>query len=418
MKGMKRILIKQMRNEWRDNLWLVLALSIVLIAIWILSLVLWGEIEGIVEPLGFDSEDVYTLKVESLPGESPEYVDYGEERIAMEKEDRLALMRQIRQSPNVEAAAWSQNFIPYDLSYWGSAIYLIDEEKDSIGYMGNFRRGSPDIARVLNLKSHSGKTPQQLAGILSKGELLVSTTYRNENTRSPEEMLGRNVIDGGDSLSRYRVADIIDNVRRSDYEIPWGGVVVIPIDDDDPGDVWDIIFRVKPGKGAAFAEEFDNTPAMQQHRNLYLSRLTKLTDRRNKTLGEADSTVRSSVGIMLVFLVVILLGLLGTFWFRVQQRVSEIAIRKVCGASRGDVFRRILSEGLILLVMAVVVAFAVAVPLVKYGKIEALAWHTLTPLFVAGAVATVIVAIGIILSVGYPAWRAMRIEPAVAVKEE
>lgn len=417
MKVMKRILIKQMRNEWRDNLWLVLALTIVLIAIWILSLVLWREIQGVVEPLGFDSEDVFTLKVESLPPESPEYVDYGDERDALEREDRLALMRQIRQSPNVEAAAWSNNFIPYDLSFWGNSIFITGGN-DTIGYSGNFRRGSPDIARVLKLKSHSGKTPQQLADILSKGEVLVGTSYGDVNSRTPEEMLGKTVNESGDSVNRYRVADIIDNVRRSDYEIPWGGVIVIPIDDENPGGVSGIIFRVKPGKGEAFAEELDNSPAMQQHRNLYLSSLTKLTDMRDAVLGEADSTVRASVGVMLVFLVVILLGLLGTFWFRVQQRVSEIAIRKVCGASRGDVFRRVLSEGLTLLLTALVLASAVAVPLVNSGKIEALAWPSLTPLFVAGAVATAIVAAGITLSIAYPAWRAMRIEPAVAVKEE
>lgn len=415
---MKRILIKQMRNEWRDNLWLVLSLTIVLIAIWMLSLMLWGEIEGIVEPLGFDPEDVYTLKVESLPSESPEYVDYGEERESMEREDRLALMRQIRQSAHVEAAAWSNNSTPYNLSFWGSTLLLAEGGNDSIGYLANFRRASPDIARVLRFRSHSGKTPEQLSAILAKGELLISNVYNGDKTLMPEDVSGKSVKIYGDSTKRYRVADVIDNVRRSDYEIPWGGTVVIPIDDDNLSDAWEIIFRVKPGHGMAFAEELDNTPAMQQHRNFYLSSLTKLTDRRDTLLREADSTVRSSVGVMLIFLMVILLGLLGTFWFRVQQRVQEIAIRKVFGASMKDVFRRVLSEGLLLLLMASIVSLAIAIPLVKYGKIETLAWNDMTPLFVAGAVAVIIVASGIVLSIGYPAWRAMRIEPAIAIKEE
>ena len=47
----------------------------------------------------------------------------------------------------------------------------------------------------------------------------------------------------------------------------------------------------------------------------------------------------------------IFLGLLGTFWFRTQQRRSEIALHKVHGASDMSIFTRLISEGL---------AFAVA----------------------------------------------------------
>ena len=61
---------------------------------------------------------------------------------------------------------------------------------------------------------------------------------------------------------------------------------------------------------------------MQQHRNLYLSNLTKLTDQRDSNQEGSESTARAFIGMMLLILIVILLGLLGTFWFRVQQRGS------------------------------------------------------------------------------------------------
>ena len=415
---MKRKLLKQMRNEWRENLWLVMALTIVCLSVWSLFLILWGEIEGVMEPLGFEAKDVYTLKLEMVPEDSPEYNDYGEEKDAMEREDRVSLMRQIRGNVNVEAAAWSSNFIPYDFSYWGASLNLADGEVDSIGYSANIRRASPDIAKVLRLRSHSGKSPEQLAEMLSSGDVLVANSYGDEKSLSPESLLGRVVILSYDSLNPYRVGDVIDNVRRSDYEMTWGGMAVIPVDDENPGQMWDIILRLKPGKGAAFAEELDNTPAMQQHRNFYFSNLKRLEDLRDARLREPDANVKTSVGLMIVFLAVILLGLLGTFWFRVQQRVGEIAIRKVCGASKGAVFTRIISEGILLLVCAGLISIAVVFFTVRYGSIGYMEFETPAPIILSGIVTILLVGSGVVLSIGYPAWRAMRIEPAIAVKSE
>lgn len=47
----------------------------------------------------------------------------------------------------------------------------------------------------------------------------------------------------------------------------------------------------------------------------------------------------------------IFLGLLGTFWFRTQQRRSEIALHKAHGASDMSIFVRLISEGLLLLLL-------------------------------------------------------------------
>lgn len=416
---MKRILLKQMRNEWRENLWLVVALAIVSLAIWVLALQTWREIGAVTLPLGFDPEDVYTLKVEYLPGESPEYTDYGDDHEAMEREDRLELMRHIRASANVEAAAWSNNSIPYNFSFYGNNLYFADNLSDTVFYNANFRNASPDIVKVLRLESRTGKTGAQLTEALSRGEILISNSYNDEYSVRPEEMLGQSVREYSDSVRRYRVADIIEHIRRSDYESPWGGTVLKPVDDDNPGDVWDIVLRVKPGKGEDFIREFDSTPAMQQHRNLYLSQLTRLTDKRSAVLKSQNASVRSAVGLMLVFLVVILLGLLGTFWFRVQQRVQEIAIRKVCGATSADVFRRILGEGMLLLTAASVIAGLVFWLVFRFANLESLnVFGKVHEVIVAELLTFLLVAAGMMFSLWWPAGRAMAIEPALAIKDE
>lgn len=61
---MKRKLLKQMRNEWRDNVWLVIELAVVFIAIWGLSTVLWVMTKGAFTPLGVDPENVISLSTD------------------------------------------------------------------------------------------------------------------------------------------------------------------------------------------------------------------------------------------------------------------------------------------------------------------------------------------------------------------
>lgn len=415
---MKRELFKQMRNSWRDNFLLVLALTIVLVAVWVISVQLWGQIGGLFQSRGFDPEDVYVIGLENISPESPDFIDYGEEATAMKTDDRKSIIRQIRSSSNVEYAAWSNNAVSYNMSWWGNMIYL-DDGVDSIGYSGNFRYASPDMALVMRYVSHSGKSPEELANMLRKGELLVSNRY-GEGIRSlgPEDMVGRRVYEHGDTTKKYRVADEIDFVKRTDYEIPFSGTVIVPVDDENPTNVSNIAIRVKPGAGRAFLDEYDRTPAMQRHRNLYVANLSKLTDMADTAHKEVSLEARMLVGVMLVFLLIILLGLLGIFWFRVQQRVQEIAIRKVCGASKTDIFRRILGEGMILLAFAFVLGCGIMWSAVKFGYIKGIAGVSTEVIVYTGLAALVLVAVGITLSLIWPASRAMRIEPAIAIKDE
>ena len=113
--------------------------------------------------------------------------------------------------------------------------------------------------------------------------------------------------------------------------------------------------------------------------------------------------------------------MLGTFWFRVQQRVQEIAIRKVCGATRKAVFGRIIGEGMILLAFATLLTGVIFWVVFKFANLESLNVFSTqeTDVIVKCEIATmVIVCIGIILSLWWPAGKAMKIEPAIAIKDE
>jgi len=412
---MKRVLLKQIRNEWRENIWIVVALSVVTMAIWIILTVIYAVTQGLFRERGFNPDDVYTMRVKFIKKDSPEYVETGDTTGASYYDDRIALLQRLRKHPDVEAVALSEGAVPYNYNYRGNIIQRFDVT-DSVYYMGNFRYGSPDIVKVLKFKSLTGLDENRLAEMLMRGEILISDNEDYESyDRDPMKFKGERVIVGGDSSVMYKVGDVIANVRRNDYELSRGGSVIMPMDENKD---WssDIAVRVKQGRGDSFKESFRKDITLQRQRNVYFTDLRSLMDIREGNQHSIDTQIRMMTVVMGFLLMTVFLELLGTFWFRIHQRVSEIAIRKVCGATRGDIFRRILTEGMILFGFAVVIASACVWPFCHYaGDMLGLEWDVV---LIIECIAIVIVALSIVLSVLYPGRKAMEIEPAVAIKDE
>ena len=141
---------------------------------------------------------------------------------------------------------------------------------------------------------------------------------------------------------------------------------------------------------------------------------------RDRVHLDINQAIRNFVICSLFIMLVIFLGFLGTFWFRTQQRVSEIAIRKVNGATNGDIYARFFSEGLIMLAMAAVISVPLAFWLFREESLRAtLSLLELDNTMLAGgAIATILVlGITIVCSIYAPARRATRIDPAAALKD-
>ena len=116
----------------------------------------------------------------------------------------------------------------------------------------------------------------------------------------------------------------------------------------------------------------------------------------------------------------IFLGLFGTFWFRTQQRVNEIAIRKAMGATNWEICRRLLSEGLLLLLVITPFAFGIDCLLAyfemnQYYDGGYFGWDRVA---ICAAGAAALVALMIIAGVWFPASRAEKVDPAIALKDE
>lgn len=431
---MKRKLLRQIMNEWRSNLWLAVELMIVSVAVWYLvnNYVLLYRIQHL--PNGYDMSSTVSMMYKRIPG-----VDMPADSAARADMDINAinnLINNIKSRPGVEAVTVGYNIVPYNYNFSGQSIF--DAEKpDKRVTSGNMRQGTPEIARVMNLKPLAGaETVEDLEEILSRGELLISRScgrayadlaeddYFGDGLEGAKTLLGKRVLLFGRT---YTIGAIVEDMRRGEFEPAGSGSIIYPIKNNGRGraDYNEMVVRVKPGMENALIEDFKaNSTKFYRNNLLYVVECKPVEQVRKAHQLENTIEMRNFAIIITFLLVTIFLGLLGTFWFRTTQRVSEIAVRMSTGARSSDIFRRLIGEGMLLLLIGTIPAMVIDWLLASKLNDN---WEALDSLFAGGGLGQLALCIGIsfvlmalmvIAGIAIPARKAMKIDPATALHAE
>lgn len=118
----------------------------------------------------------------------------------------------------------------------------------------------------------------------------------------------------------------------------------------------------------------------------------------------------------LLSLALAVIGVYGVMAYLVLQRTTEIGVRMALGARSGDVLRMVLGQSLRLALAGVVVGVCLALALTRLVANLLFDVSPDDPLTYT-AVATVLAATAL-LAAGIPAWRASRIDPVLALREQ
>jgi predicted permease len=120
-------------------------------------------------------------------------------------------------------------------------------------------------------------------------------------------------------------------------------------------------------------------------------------------------SVLSGLGLLLAAI-----GLYSVMAYSVAQRVGEIGIRVTLGAQPRDIMRLVIRQGIVFAVAGLVVGSLVAAVLARVMAAMLVGVGPADPLVYAGAALfTVLVTLA---SAAIPAWRALRVDPAVALR--
>lgn len=411
---MNRKLFTQIRNEWKSNLWLAIELLIVSVVIWYISDFMYVKFDYYMKPRGFDIENCYLLMVSELTEKAP---DYKEVSWSQSMADKQELLDRLSRRPEIEAAALSNNSRPYTGSNSGISLHL--DTMHTQGYVIR-RYVTPDFVKVFRYQGMNGETPGQLAEIIDRGELIPSDNTFNHYGVPVTDLIGREAYIDYDTLSPKRIGASLLRVRYNDWA-DWGmdQTVVLKMPNLDYGNEW--VVRVKENMDHNFAENLmKDADGELRVGNYYVSDVQSMADLRTNFQKMSTDQIRNYMTGMGFLLLNVFLGLLGTFWFRTQQRVKEIAIRKVTGATRRSVFGRLIGEGVLILSVVTLPALAVDFILAKYGYNTwyagtFLAWDRM---LICAGVSYLLILLMIVAGISIPANRAMKTEPALALHDE
>jgi len=184
--------------------------------------------------------------------------------------------------------------------------------------------------------------------------------------------------------------------------------------DDNPGFVGSMQIRAT-GDATAIGAEIRR--ALQQlEPRLPVDRATTIAKLAAATLRQERLIARLTTVVGILALALASLGLYGLMAYAVKQRTAELGVRFALGAPRGRVLWMVFRESLLL----VVVGLVIGVPLVMAAA------RLIGPMLFEVSPNdpdVVAVAIAVLIAVGawsgyLPAWRASRIDPLVALREE
>ena len=120
------------------------------------------------------------------------------------------------------------------------------------------------------------------------------------------------------------------------------------------------------------------------------------------------------LGLLAVSLAVV--GLYGVVSYAVGQRTHEIGVRMALGAARRDIARMVLGNGAGPVASGIVVGFGLALLATRFIAGLLFGVSARDPMTFVSVV-PILAAVSIV-ACGIPAWRASRVEPAIALRDE
>lgn len=209
------------------------------------------------------------------------------------------------------------------------------------------------------------------------------------------------------------IVGIVTDVKHESLEHEAGSEFYVPfLQDIQPS--MNLITKTRPGNssvGAALREtirHFDRTQ--------YIPKIEPLND----WVNEAIAPRRFNTALLVIFAIVALIlasiGVYGVLSYSVSQRTHEIGVRMALGAQLGNVFKLIVGEGMLLVLIGEAVGLAAALASTRLMSRLLFGVSATDPLTFAG----VAVLLGTIAFVAclLPARRATRVDPLVALRYE
>lgn len=408
-------------SERKINVWILFELVLVFCILWFCVDYIYFFTKRYLEPTGYNVEHVYNINM-GIKEEGHVLINNGTDA----QKDSLVnivwtIVDRIKKYPDIEYISLSSAAVPYSGSFMSNKASL-DTMVDYI----QFKSVSPDYFNVFKINLQQG----QVENWNNTDNIVISGNKDNQFLKHDTKQIKSLVT--GDNENK-QVIGVAASSKRSEFD-EHNPIVYTLLSTNDRETVYfdgiEICVRVKAEADKNFIERF--TKDMQEQIAMdpyFLSSVTSISDLRKEFMkwNKYDNNFKSIFSISSFLFINIFLAVVGTFWFRIQTRRNEIGLRVAVGSTRMNIKALFILETLFLLLLASLIATPICinialadilrdigVPSIDRGEEPIqISQYVINYLFTAFILITISIS-----AVLYPSWRASRIQPAEALRDE
>jgi len=381
-------------NRKRVNALLVAEIFLAFVVLFVVGSLLVYRWQNYRAPLGFAYEQVWAVDLD--PGVQPKVARYATQQ---------QIIQRIKSLPGVRAVTRSSSNTPFTDSHNSSTIERPGEKIfRPASNMYNLDDAAGD---VLSLPIEEGRWFDRR----DEGAPVVVISHDLKEMLFPNETaVGKLVVSNG----KKRIVGVTASYRADgDFADPKQAIFLRNgLQDTTFKHLETLLVRVQPSAGAALEKQISSD--IRAIGPSWSSNITSLAEVREKQMKEVLMPLVALI-ITCVFLIVnVALGLFGVLWQTINQRRSEIGLRRAIGASAGGISGQIVGEILVVATFGLGLGLLVAVQFPLLGVLGVRVGVYGTAMGLAAGLVYVLTVVCAL----YPSRLAAGIRPAVALREE
>jgi putative ABC transport system permease protein len=329
------------------------------------------------------------------------------------------LLRQVRNVPGVESAG-AINHLPLAGDLWGWNFTIDGRPQPRPGEepMAVYRVAMPGYFEAMRLPLLRGRAIAASDDAGAPGVVVINQRAANQYWPGEDPIGKRLVMESG----TYTIIGVSANAKQEDWaENPQPEIYLAALQNRDFLGGADshiayitLVMRTA-GNPAGMASAVKQT-VWSMDRNLPISQVLTM----DRAVADATAEPRFLALLLGVFaavaLVLAAVGIYGVMSYAISRRTHEIGIRISLGATRADVLRMVLMQGIVQALTGSLVGVAGALLLARLMAKMLYGVRPNDP--VTFGVVTLVLGVAALLAICVPARRAMRIEPIVALRQE
>jgi putative ABC transport system permease protein len=266
--------------------------------------------------------------------------------------------------------------------------------------------------RVMGVPMLRGRTFARLDTATSQRVAILNQTLAKK-LFGAEDVVGRHLRLGRQQPVDVEVVGVAYDGKYADVAETPQPYLYLPLTQDGQSEVTLIVTTTEnPGALLPVARK----ALREVEPNIVILTTQTLTDhmRLGTYMNRMEAWLSASLGALALLLTAV--GLFGVTAYTVSRRTHEIGIRMALGALRGTVFASVLKDGLKLALAGMVLGTGLAVVLGHAMSSLLYGVKPLDPVTLLGVVAMVLATS--VAALVAPAWRALRVNPVEALREE